>query len=175
MTQTKIPVASATDAQLREFGALHKGLSLHHNLGREKILAALSATGFDVINGEIEAAGPIETAPPPRPAGVPAADAEEFIPGPQAEPRTPAQIAQYFRTGPRVRILIPAEKGKGGQDDVPVGVNGYVIQIKRGVAVEIPEAHYKHLSSLYTAEYEQGPDGNMLPPRNVPAKSQTAA
>lgn len=40
---------------------------------------------------------------------------------------------------PRVRIKIPVDPLNKEDSFIPVGINGYIYQIKRGVAVEVPQ------------------------------------
>lgn len=67
-----------------------------------------------------------------------------------SQPSTPKQEA-----GPqiekRVKVIIHEQEGHEGTKDVQLGVNGRVINIKRGYEVEIPEPYFKVLED---AKYE---------------------
>lgn len=68
-------------------------------------------------------------------------------------------------------ILIPEEDGPGGQDDVPVGVNGVVFQIKRGQPVKLPLEYIEVLNNAVEYRYPTAGNGQggIAEPRKVPA------
>ena len=59
-------------------------------------------------------------------------------------------------TGTRVTITIHAGEGTAGREDVPVFVNGYGFQIKRGKPVEVPVEVVEVLRNAVTTQYENG-------------------
>ena len=48
-------------------------------------------------------------------------------------------IKQLLDEQPKVRVRIPEDKASKINDSVPVSINGYIFQVKRGVTVEVPE------------------------------------
>lgn len=53
----------------------------------------------------------------------------------------------------KYRIVIHKQEGPGGSDDVPVGVNGRVWQIKREREVTVPAAVYNALMEAVETRY----------------------
>jgi hypothetical protein len=70
----------------------------------------------------------------------------------------------------KVKILIARTEDAGGDEPVPVGVNGPIMLVPRGEPVEIPYAYYEVLKNAVKDIYDPLPDGGMNPvPRKVPA------
>lgn len=88
-------------------------------------------------------------------------------------PRTTAKAGVFKDEKGRdcMMILIPEEDSPGGQDDVPIGVNGVVFQVKRGVPVALPLEYIEVLNNAVEFIYPQTRDGQrgMVEPRKVPA------
>jgi len=59
-------------------------------------------------------------------------------------------------TGERVTITIHSGEGSAGREDVPVFVNGFGFQIKRGKPVEVPVEVVEVLKNAVTTQYENG-------------------
>lgn len=51
-------------------------------------------------------------------------------------------------TGQRVRVTINGTNGVEGNQPIHLGVNGYVIELKRGKEQAIPIEHYVHLTNM---------------------------
>ena len=78
------------------------------------------------------------------PAGVVPEAGVELTVAAQA-PTLQAPTLQAPKTPERVKIMIHAQDGPGGKDDVAVGLNGRITQIKRGKKVSVPMGVYKIL------------------------------
>ena len=55
------------------------------------------------------------------------------------------KLKKAFDKEKKVRVIIPADRLNPKDEYVTASINGYTLQIKRGVAVEIPEPFYKIL------------------------------
>lgn len=62
---------------------------------------------------------------------------------------------------PRVQITIHGQDGEGGEEDVPVGVNGKVFQIKRNVPVMVPPSVVEVLNHAVQTQFIPQKDGSM--------------
>lgn len=141
-----IQLSEATKSQLLEYANNVLGLSIHHATGEEKIRAQIMACGAEEITVSdepkvVENLNPVVTI----------AD----IQAPKSE---------------KVKILISRTDEAGGDEPVPVGVNGRIMLIPRGEVVEIPEPYYEALKNAVYYRYEPLKDGGMpTKPREVPA------
>ena len=70
--------------------------------------------------------------------------------------KLPAGAAEAGLTGDRVTITIHSGEGSAGREDVPVFVNGFGFQIKRGKPVEVPVEVVEVLRNAVTTQYENG-------------------
>lgn len=153
MTNT-VRVDDATAAQLRAFATIHHGLDIPARANRGQIIATLESAGVN-MGDAIEVPESAIAAPPAEVSGKRAAPLEPEAFGKQMP--MPEDIAQ----APRVTILI--SKQKGGVDPVPVGVNGYVISIRRGQKVSIPFPHFEVLQThAVELEYPVDDSGNII-------------
>ena len=50
--------------------------------------------------------------------------------------------AEKSRSQKKIRVVINPQEGSDGKFDVPLGVNGRVLLVKRGVEVAIPEEYF---------------------------------
>jgi len=55
------------------------------------------------------------------------------------------KLKKAFDKEKKVKVIIPADRLNPKDEYVTASINGYTLQIKRGVAVEIPEPFYKIL------------------------------
>ncbi|WP_022727224.1 hypothetical protein [Fodinicurvata sediminis] len=149
METKKIPIAEATEQQLRDFAESYLGISVPHNTKLETLRAKVSqAWTKDEIIVEV-------------------ADAHQAQEGTPPPPATPEQQPPGKK---QVRILIQRTDEPGGDEAVPIGVNGRVMLVPRGQEVDIPEDYYQVLKNAVTHRYEALPDGGINPePRKVPA------
>lgn len=73
-----------------------------------------------------------------------------------AATKQPAGAVEAGLTGDRVTITIHSGEGSAGREDVPVFVNGFGFQIKRGKPVEVPVEVVEVLKNAVTTQYENG-------------------
>ena len=152
----KIPIAEATSEQIRDFGNAFLGLDIHANTGAEKTRArVLEAWDKDYIIVESVVHNVRESAHSPLSALM---DEREII-----------EAAGGLENG-KVTVLIAATEEKGGNEPVPVGVNGRVMLIPRSEPQEIPVAYYLVLRNAIRLKYEMNDDGKSMNP--VPRKVQ---
>lgn len=149
MNKTKsLPIGEASQAQLRAFAEAYLGMSFPPNAKTETVRSKIRAAwtkGEILVEVPEEAAEPAPGAPPPAPPGHRAPDPH------------------------KVRIILQRTDEPGGDEPVPVGVNGRVMLIPRGEEVEIPMAYYEALKNAITYRYESLRDGGLNPvPRKVP-------
>jgi len=97
--------------------------------------------------------------PAPDAAAKAAATAASAAKGPKpvkaAAKQNPA-AADAGLTGERATITIHSGEGSAGREDVPVFVNGFGFQIKRGKPVEVPVEVVEVLRNAVTTQYENG-------------------
>lgn len=67
----------------------------------------------------------------------------------------------------RVKLTIHEQEGSAGKQDVPVSVNGYAYQIKRGIEVEVPESVIHVLENAVMTVFEPGEKAGTFVERNV--------
>ena len=67
-----------------------------------------------------------------------------------------AAMAEAGITGARKSITIFMGEGEAGREDVQVGVNGVVFNIKRGKPVEVPVEVIEVLNNAVSTKYEGG-------------------
>lgn len=144
----QIPIADATEDQLRAFGRSHLGLALPPNCKPETLVAKIKAAwNKDYIV-------------------VQEANADTAQDGSAPRPVTTAQSAPEKD---KVRIIIQETEEAGGRDPVPVGVNGLIMLIPRGKEVDIPLPYFEVLQHAITYKYDPLPEGGINPiPRKVP-------
>lgn len=155
MTIREIPLYDATDDQLREYGQKVLGLPINNNWKRETMLAKIQEArpGIDMLHLEVDDnAAPAGTPPPPPP---------------EAAAQAQMQAAEADEDK-WVTIYLSADKEKGGDRDLPVGVNGEQMTIPRNKEVAIPYRYYEALKNTSQTVYDTDADGNIIyPPRTV--------
>lgn len=146
MSTKRIPLIEASATQLADFGRAALNLDVNFRMGADKIRAVMATGGYDKDYIEVEVSdGPDPNA---RPAG--------------AEAEAPRKM---------VVINIPNQDIPGsteGKQPVPVGVNGKVYLIKRGVDVEVPIEVVGVLNDAKRVVYDRGPNGEPINPTFVP-------
>lgn len=65
-------------------------------------------------------------------------------------------------SGKKKTITIHVSDAEGGQDAVPIGLNGYMYQVPRGVPVEVPEELVKILENAKTSTFHPTKDGELI-------------
>lgn len=158
MTEKKVLLKDATEAQLRDFAQNHLGIEISENEKRASILTKIQAayTKEDITVTDHD--GP--------------ADKSTEVKQPKAatSAKTQVQRAKTSQKGEKmVRLMIQRTEGPGGADDVPLGCNGKVMLVPRGRIVEIPERYYEVLKNAIKHVYDPLPEGGLNPvPREVP-------
>lgn len=152
------PIAKATDDELRDFCLNVLQIPVHHNAGKEKILAKMSvAWTQDFITIPPAGLGAEASAgtPPPPPDGF-------VVPEPiAAAGKTPAA------DDPKVTIIIQAQEGEGGDRPVSVGHNGSFMLIERAKEQIIPYRYYLVLKDANETKYEEGEDEGVYVERTM--------
>lgn len=154
-----IAIASATPAQLAAFARTFLNLDISEAASDAEILSAIDAaqpgvtTIFATVEDEADA--PIERINPPLAAAALATGAED----------TNARVAGSLgQEDPRAIISIMStetEDGTGG-DDVAVGVNGRVWQLKRGVDLNVPWRVVEALKAAVTTVVRHNDEGDVV-------------
>lgn len=143
-------IADASTKELSAFARDNLGMNLPGNMLRENMLARIGAawnkdfiTIPDYLSGEPQH---MDGAPPPP---------------------TTAEQAALPEPG-YVRIEISVTEDAGGNEAVPVGVNGKIMLIPRGKQVDIKRSYYQVLQNAVMRKYDPLPDGGINPvPRKV--------
>ncbi|KQT54636.1 hypothetical protein ASG43_03350 [Aureimonas sp. Leaf454] len=141
----KVLFASATLVQLISFATTNLGLEVDTTPMPSKaaVRALITSTGFD--GDEIEVA-------------------DELV-GSTKKPIAAEDVAGRKM----IRIMIPVQEGvAGGTEAVPVGVNGTVARIMRGVDVDVPAEYVEVLKNANKEIFERGPNGELTNPKLVP-------
>jgi hypothetical protein len=138
-----IPIAEATEAQLRKFAQETLGIEIKPTMGFDKVLVAVqSAWDRDIPVMEEDPEGVLAGDQP-----VPVRD--RHLPPPAG----------------KVRINIGIQEEAGGERPVEVGVNGKIMLIPRGKDVDIPEAYLEVLQHAVTYKYDNLDDGMGINPK----------
>jgi hypothetical protein len=77
-------------------------------------------------------------------------------------PENVSEMSPSPRPVKKYRITIHNQEGPGGKDDVPVGVNGDVWQIKREHEVEVPEMVFDVLKNAVEDRYHMDASDNIV-------------
>lgn len=144
----KIALTEATEAQLREFAATTLGIAIPANAKPDTVLAKVKAAWDkpEIMVADEAPHAALEGAAPP-----------------------PATAKQAPPKRDMVRLIIQRTEDAGGDEPVPVGVNGKVMLVPRGEPVEIPRPYFEVLKNCVTYRYESLKDGGINPePRMVP-------
>lgn len=143
---SRIPVSEATPTQLAAFATSNLGLDgVSHTLGRDKILAKMTAVGFS--DDEIDVPD----------VKVPTAQIASMVGG-SVDAAVPRRM---------VRIMIPVQTEPGGKHPVVVGVNGRVARIERGKEVDVPEEYVHALSLAAKTVFDKDENGSPVNPTSV--------
>lgn len=139
----KVLLADASKAQLTTFATTTLGLELGSRDTANDIRAKIAAAGF--TDAEIEV--------------------EDEASGEKSAQLTPDDVADRDT----VLINIPQQDGIGGNEAVPVGVNGKVARIMRGVDVRVPVEYVEVLKNATKTVYDRGPNQELINERQVPS------
>lgn len=143
----RIPIDKASAAQLAAFAGLNLGLEIEDGASAAKVRAVIARSGYD--KDFIELAGEAERAHPP----------------------LAGQSFNSYAEGTRptkVKILIQRQSGNGNDQPVPIGVNGSVMFVPRGVEVEIPWIYYHALSNAVQQEFDPDDQDGLKKARDIP-------
>lgn len=119
------------------------------NMAKAEMIAKIRAVGYDRDTIDVEAVQPAQA--------------------------KPAVADEGDGAVKKVRIIIPASDAPGGQDPVPVSVNGSAMLIPRDEACDIPYPYYEALKNAVRQVYTPLADGGLSAPKNVPAYSFSLA
>ena len=142
----RIPVSEASATQLAHYASTQLGIDCQFREGRDKILAKMATVGFN--DSEIE----VEDDTPPAPT-------ETFVGTSSDAPAGPRKTK---------RIMIPQSNEPGGKEAVPVGVNGRVARIKRGIPVDVPVEYVEVLQNAQRVVFDKDENGAPINPTLVP-------
>lgn len=65
-------------------------------------------------------------------------------------------------SGKKKTITIHTSEVEGGHDAVPIGLNGYMYQVPRGMPVEVPEELVSILENAKVSTYHPSKDGQIV-------------
>jgi len=144
----QVDIKQASESQLRDFGRDTLGLNLPPNCKIDTLRSKVSAAWDKDFILVVEAA---DTSPQV---------------GSDPQPITPEQQPPEDSM---VRIIITVTEEAGGNQPVPVSVNGKAMLIPRNEEVDIPFKYYEALKHAVAHKYDPLPDGGLNPiPREVP-------
>ena len=163
MTKTvKIAFADATDSQLYDYVTGTLNLDVPQTASRSVLLAKLAqATTAREIEVEVT-----EKRKPGRPARDKADDAEDEDDAPIAK-KTPEELA-LERANEKIKIEIPSQPSAGGDEPVPLSVNGRVFFIPRDKTVEVARKYVEVLENAVQYIYPENDASGLGEPRKVP-------
>jgi hypothetical protein len=148
MAIKRIPIDSASAAQLAAFAALNLGLDVQSGSSANKLRGQINAAGYDKDFIEI--------------------DTDEAA---ASAPRAKAQAFNDYAAGTRptkVRLIIQSQPGPGGDEPVFVSVNGSAMYIPRGKEAEIPYRYYEALNNARSVTHENDDREGLKNAREVP-------
>ena len=134
-TLKEVKITEATADQLRDFGNLYLGLAFDQNTPIETMRTQI---GKAVQNGKIQIS--TDAAPDPR------ARVHDIL------PQTAA--GEEIAKSSHVVIRIASTQDPGGEQPVPVGVNGSVMLIPRDQDARVPRPFYEVLRNAVVDRYE---------------------
>ncbi|MCA0276250.1 MAG: hypothetical protein LCH86_09610 [Proteobacteria bacterium] len=140
----QISIDEATATQLAVFANVNLGLDVQFRQGCAAIKAEMAKVGYNKDYIEVED---------------------------DPAPKATKAVTAGETSGKKITIMIPNQETPGstmGKEAVPVGVNGKVYLIKRGVPVDVPEAVVAVLKNANKVQYDRGPNGEPINPTLVP-------
>ena len=144
MTTKTIPLSQAGNADMRAFAKNVCGLNLGFGgIGNDALRAKIAECGYDSIT--VQEAPPSPVAPaagtPPR--------------RPKLEPGNVAAAPQKKTAQSKRMILVARSDDQGGDQPVPVSVNGKAMLIPRGEPVPVPASYVEVLRHAVAYHYDQ--------------------
>lgn len=143
MPQRKVNLADATQPELIEFAQSTLGIMIPGNAKRETALAKVMSAWPDKDYILLEAK-------------------EEQAPLSGQAPK-PATAVQGGPPPGYVRIIVQRQEGAGGDDPIPLGVNGKIMLVERGKESDIKDAYFRVLENAVKHVYESLTDGGINP------------
>lgn len=151
-----IKIEDAHVADLEAFARITLGADTSGATTKAKLRALIAAVGYKEPTIEIDDTLPI-------PAVMAKAGPAIDVPGEDGEDGLENQ-------GP-VDVFIPIEKGPGGDQHIPVTVNGRCMAVPRGERITLPYAYFMALQTAVGIEYEITEIGGLGRAYEVPAYS----
>jgi len=148
MANKQVPISNAKADELRAFASKHLGLEVPDSMVKAEVISLIkSAWPKDHILVE---------------------DGENPH---QSAPRPDVVMDPFSTLKPGyVRLIVQIVDEPGGDEHVPVGVNGKVMLIPRGKEVDVPHRYFEALSHAIRHVYDALRDGGINPvPRKVSA------
>jgi hypothetical protein len=68
-------------------------------------------------------------------------------------------VQEILRKEPKVGLFIHLQEGQEGKEDVRIGIDGYVFNVKRGFWVDVPQSVIKNLETCTYTIVSQVEDG----------------
>lgn len=165
MKTITVPLSEATPAQMRQFATETLGLAIKQSDKPEAIRAKVAAAWDkeNIVITEKDAPAPVTSAPV---TSAPASTAPVSA-APAAPPAAAAPPVDLSQGSPRmeeyVLIFIDKTDDAGGDQPVPVSVNGRNMWIERGKPQRVKRKYEHALGNALRVVYDQ-PDG----PRSAP-------
>lgn len=160
MQQKKIPLAEASEAQLRDFAGRHLGMELPAGAKietlRSKIRQAWTQPDIHVLDEHTAFVG-----------GRSVSLGDGF--GSHGFVSNGIEHFMFEANGrKKVRVILNRSEEAGGSEPVQVGVNGKVMLVPRGEEVEIPVEYFEVLQNAVRHIFDPLKDGGLSEPRKVP-------
>lgn len=156
MQQKTVPWDEATIDELKQFTASVLDISVHPRIGEETLRAKIrqvypgDTITIMVLDGEGDGA----------PSDAPAPPSETPNDG-------KALRGTSASHDPKVKITIAEVETAGGKRPVPVGVNGVIMLVPRGKAVDIPYRYYEALLHAVKTMHDQDEKTGEIIPTDV--------
>lgn len=143
MSENQLPLSEASADQLRTFALSYLGMTFPGNTQAETMRAKI---GYAWSKDHILLADPVDE-------GV----------------QVPPKLAEQEGPKDKVRVIIQRTEDAGGDEPVPLSVNGRAMLVPRGEPVDIPREYFEVLEHAVTHRYEALRDGGISSvPREIP-------
>ena len=139
MKMKRVAFREANIEELREFGTNTLGINIHMQMSIERARAQVRSAGWtaDVIT-IAEKESPVVMA------------------GNNPNPVTAGQMPPGDG---KVKLILQVDEKAGGNEPIPVGVNGSIMLVPREKEVEIPLSYFRVLENAVQFKYEMAEDG----------------
>jgi hypothetical protein len=150
----------ASNADLFAFASLTLGLPVSAQTPRKDLIAQISAAGYTTVPAQEDAAS---ASSPAAPAAAPATQMTASAAEPfdsMAQDLTPEQRKR--RDAQIVNLIISKQTGvPGGDEDVPMIVNGSLMLLPRGKPIDVRWPYFYALTKAVQEIFEPMPDGGI--------------